>query len=130
MTQRQIEILQAGDVQPDANVNVLVVANDADVTELSLEGVDRIELNFPKFTDGRAYSQAYLLRRRRKFMGDLRATGDVLIDQLVQMQRTGFTSAVLKEGKDVAEAQRQFDRFAGFYQGDLQVQQPHFSRAE
>jgi uncharacterized protein (DUF934 family) len=45
------------------------------------------------------------------------------------MQRTGFTSAVLKEGKDVAEAQRQFDRFAGFYQGDLQVQQPHFARA-
>ena len=127
--QRLINILQAGDVQPEADVNVLVVANDADIAELSLEGVDRIELNFPKFTDGRAYSQAYLLRRRRKFGGDIRATGDVLIDQLVQMQRTGFSSAVLKDGKDAAEAQRQFDRFPEFYQADVVVQQPLFARS-
>ena len=126
--QRLIDILQAGDVQPEAHVTVLSVANDADIAELSLEGVDRIELNFPKFTDGRAYSQAYLLRRRRKFTGDIRATGDVLIDQLVQMQRTGFSSAVLKEGKDVAEAQRQFDRFAAFYQADLVQPKPLFAR--
>jgi uncharacterized protein (DUF934 family) len=128
VTDRLIRILQAGDVQPEADVNVLVVGNDADVAELSLEGVDRIELNFPKFSDGRAYSQAYLLRQRRKFAGDIRATGDVLIDQLVQMQRTGFSSAVLKEGKDVADAQRQFDRYAAFYQGDVVVQKPLFAR--
>ncbi|WP_427912370.1 DUF934 domain-containing protein [Ramlibacter sp. MMS24-I3-19] len=127
--QRLIDILPAADVQPEPNVSVLAVANDADIAELSLEGVDRIELNFPKFTDGRAYSQAYLLRRRRKFTGDIRATGDVLIDQLVQMQRTGFSSAVLKEGKDVAEAQRQFDRFAAFYQADLVEQKPLFARS-
>ncbi len=129
MTDRLMKILQAGDVQPETNVNVLVVANDADVAELSLDGVDRVELNFPKFTDGRAYSQAYLLRRRRKFTGDIRATGDVLIDQLVQMQRTGFSSAVLKEGKDAAEAERQFARFAAFYQADAVVQRPLFARA-
>jgi len=127
--QRLIKILQAGDVQRESGVNVLVVANDADVAELTLEGVDRIELQFPKFSDGRAYSQAYLLRRRRKFAGDIRATGDVLIDQLVQMQRTGFSSAVLKEGKDAADAQRQFDRFAAYYQGDLVAQQPLFARS-
>ncbi len=127
--ERLIDILQAADVQPEPNVNVLAVANDADVAELSLEGVDRIELNFPKFTDGRAYSQAYLLRRRRKFAGDIRATGDVLIDQLVQMYRTGFSSAVLKEGKDVAEAERQFARFPEFYQADARVPEPHFARA-
>ena len=129
MTERLIKILQAGDVQPEENLKVLAIANDADVLEVSLEGVDRIELNFPKFTDGRAYTQAYLLRRRRKFAGDIRATGDVLIDQLVQMQRTGFTSAVLKEGKDPAEAERQFARFAAFYQGDAVVQQPQFARS-
>ena len=129
MTARLIQILQAGEVQPEENVNVLVVANDADVAELPLDGVDRIELQFPKFTDGRAFSQAYLLRRRRKFTGDIRATGDVLIDQLVQMQRTGFSSAVLKEGKDVADAQRQFDRYAAFYQADLVVPQPLFARS-
>lgn len=129
MTRRLIEILQAGDVQPEENLNVLAIANDADVLEVPLEGVDRIELHFPKFSDGRAFSQAYLLRRRRKFAGDIRATGDVLIDQLVQMQRTGFSSAVLKEGKDIADAQRQFDRYAAFYQADVVTQKPLFARS-
>ena len=129
MTDRLIRILQAGDVQPRAGANVLVLANDADVLEASLDGVDRVELDFPKFSDGRAFSQAYLLRRRRKFAGDIRATGDVLIDQLVQMQRTGFSSAVLKEGKDPAEAERQFARYPEFYQADAVVTRPLFARS-
>ena len=128
MTDRLLRILEAADLESETEVNVLVVANDADVAELPLEGVDRIELQFPKFSDGRAFSQAYLLRRRRKFTGDIRATGDVLVDQLVQMQRTGFSSAVLKEGKDLGDAQRQFERFAAFYQADLVVPRPHFAR--
>jgi uncharacterized protein (DUF934 family) len=70
-----------------------------------------IEL-FPKFTDGRAFSQAVLLRRRYRFAGDIRATGDVLIDQLVQMHRSGFSSAVLAEGVERRCRQRQFDRLA------------------
>ena len=129
MTQRLIKILQASDLQAEENLNVLVLANDADVTQADLEGVDRVELNFPKFTDGRAYSQAYLLRRRRKFTGDIRATGDVLVDQLVQMQRTGFSSAVLKEGRDASDARRQFERYAAYYQGDATESRPHFARA-
>jgi uncharacterized protein (DUF934 family) len=112
--------------QPEANV--LRLGNDADPLTISLEGVDRIELDFPKFTDGRAFSQAWLIRRRRRFNGDIRATGDVLIDQLVQMQRTGFSSAVLKEGKDPADAARQFERYAAYYQGDVQEQRPLFAR--
>lgn len=124
-----LQLVAAGSTAPQENVNVLAVANDADVLELSLEGVQRIELNFPKFTDGRAFSQAYLLRRRRGFAGDIRATGDVLVDQLVQMHRTGFSSAVLKEGKDAADAQRQFERYAAFYQADAVVQQPLFARS-
>jgi uncharacterized protein (DUF934 family) len=58
----------------------------------------------------------------------LRATGDVLIDQLVQMQRTGFDVAVLREGVDASAAQRQFERFAGFYQGSAAQTQPHFAK--
>src|SRR3954467_9870104 len=126
--QRLIQILNAGDAQPAAGANVLVVPNDADVAALALEGVDRIELNFPKFTEGRAYSQAYLLRRRLKFAGDIRATGDVLVDQLVQMQRTGFSSAVLKDGKDPADAKRQFERYVAYYQGDTTEPRPLFAR--
>ena len=110
----------------------LQIANDANLDELAasgaFEGVERIELQFPKFTDGRAYSQALLLRRRYKFAGDIRATGDVLIDQLVHMHRSGFSSAVLAEGVDASAAQRQFERFAAFYQGDVHDPRPLFAR--
>ncbi|MES2938130.1 MAG: DUF934 domain-containing protein [Pseudomonadota bacterium] len=108
---------------------VLRIANDADPLELPLDGVRCIELHFPKFTDGRAFSQAFLLRRRRGFAGDIRATGDVLIDQLVQMQRSGFSSAVLKDGKDPADADRQFARYPRYYQGDAVAPQPLFREA-
>jgi len=128
MPQVTIRILQADSPLPEDGLHVLQLANDIDVATVPLEGVDRVELNFPKFTDGRAYSQAYLLRRRRNFAGDIRATGDVLVDQLVQMERTGFSSAVLKEGQDAADAGRQFERFPAFYQGDLRVARPHFAR--
>ena len=105
----------------------LAIANDVDPASLKLDGVTRIDLNFPKFTDGRAYSQAFLLRRRLGFAGELRATGDVLIDQLVQMERTGFDAAVLRADQNIEFAQRQFDRYRGFYQGDAVTVQPHFA---
>lgn len=127
--EQTLKILSAQAHAAEAATGVLQLANDADPLAISLEGVQRVELHFPKFTDGRAFSQAYLLRRRLRFAGDIRATGDVLIDQLVQMQRTGFSSAVLKEGKDVGEAQRQFERYAEYYQGDAVNVNPYFKRA-
>lgn len=56
-----------------------------------LAHVELIALNFPKFSDGRAYSLARLLRTRWGFKGELRAVGDVLFDQLQLMARCGFT---------------------------------------
>lgn len=107
----------------------LTLANDADPREADLDGITTVVLQFPKFTDGRAFSQAFLLRRRLGFAGQIRATGDVLIDQLVQMQRCGFDVAVLREGVDISDAQRQLDRFHGFYQGDAVHPEPHFVKA-
>ena len=112
---------------PESGHGVLVLANDVNALDVNLDGITQVDLQFPAFTDGRAFTQAYLLRRRRGFTGDIRATGDVLIDQLVQMQRTGFSSAVLREGVDRADAQRQFERFGGFYQADAIHHQPHFA---
>lgn len=109
-----------------ADQTALHVANDVDPRTLTLTGVERIELHFPKFTDGRAYSQAYLLRRRLGFTGDLRATGDVLVDQVLQMQRSGFSSAVLRADQNLEHAQAQLARFASFYQGDAAHPQPLF----
>jgi len=126
--QQTLNILSAQQHEEPASVRVLHLANDVNALEVSLEGIDRVELEFPKFTDGRAFSQAWLIRRRRKFVGDIRATGDVLIDQLVQMQRSGFSSSVLRDGKDPADAQRQFARYAAYYQGDATEPRPFFAR--
>jgi uncharacterized protein (DUF934 family) len=116
----------------DNDQKTLQITNDAELAEIAasgaLQGVERVELSFPKFTDGRAFSQAVLLRRRYGFSGDIRATGDVLIDQLVQMARSGFSSAVLAEGVDPAAAERQFARYSAFYQGDALQPLPHFAR--
>jgi uncharacterized protein (DUF934 family) len=106
--------------------NTLEIANTEDPRTVSLEGVTRIDLHFPKFTDGRAYSQAFLLRRRLGFTGEIRATGDVLIDQLVQMERSGFDVAVLRADQNLAFAQAQFERFKAFYQGDALTVHPNF----
>ncbi|HEY4351752.1 MAG TPA: DUF934 domain-containing protein [Paraburkholderia sp.] len=103
-----------------AESRVVTLANDVDPLILrdAIATAQRVELHFPSFTDGRAYSQAYLIRRRLGFTGDLRATGDVLADQLTQMERTGFSSAVLNDNVDIDDARRQLQRFAAFYQGD------------
>jgi uncharacterized protein (DUF934 family) len=128
-----MKIIAAGAHSASANTEkTLKIAGDADLAALAAEGalhdIERIELDFPKFTDGRAFSQAVLLRRRFGFAGDIRATGDVLIDQLVQMARSGFTSAVLAPGLDAAAAERQFARYSAFYQGDALQPRPHFAR--
>ena len=108
---------------------VVTLANDASPLELTLEGVDCVELQFPKFTDGRAYSQAFLLRRRLGFSDDIRATGDVLVDQLAQMQRTGFSSAVLREDQDAELGEQLLKHYPAFYQGDAVHTAPHFAKA-
>ncbi len=124
-----MKIVSASALSESANdAKVLSITNDTDPLEVSLEGVTRIDLHFPKFTDGRAFSQAYLLRRRLGFKGEIRATGDVLIDQLVQMERTGFDVAVLRADQNRDFAQRQFDRYRAFYQADAVTAQPLFAR--
>ncbi|HQZ08386.1 MAG: DUF934 domain-containing protein [Rhodoferax sp.] len=116
-------------LQDAASGSILQLNNDAELQGLALDGVTRIELQFPKFSDGRAFSQAVTLRRRLGFKADIRATGDVLVDQLVQMQRSGFDSAVLRDDQDFSVAERQLSRFAAFYQGDERESAPHFRRA-
>lgn len=78
------------------NLDVLDFGNDA-------ERFDLIVLQFPKFSDGRAYSQARLLRERFNYKGELRATGHVLQDQLWHMQRSGFDAFEIAR-EDAAEA--------------------------
>jgi uncharacterized protein (DUF934 family) len=102
-------------------LNVLKISNDSDVAShgQELSSAEVVELHFPAFSDGRAFSQAVQLRKRLGFKGDIRATGDVLIDQLVQMQRSGFTSAVLREDQSAEHAAKLLSHYKDFYQGDV-----------
>ena len=93
-----------------ANVDdVAVVAPD--VSRLGL-----VALHFPKFADGRAFSQARLLRERHGFAGEVRATGHVLPDLLVHMMRCGFDAFVLARGEPVEAWRRAQAAYSAYYQ--------------
>ena len=121
-----LQLFQAEAVPAD-DAGTLTLANDTDPREADLDGVTTIVLQFPKFTDGRAFSQAFLLRRRLGFTGEIRATGDVLIDQLAQMQRSGFSQAVLRNDQSLDHGRKLLAHYPAFYQGDAVHTQPHFA---
>ena len=75
-----------------------------------------IELQFPKYTDGRALSQAQLLRRRHGYTGEIRATGQVLRDQLRLMIRSGFDAMAIEETDAEAVYAFSSHEFSEFYQ--------------
>ena len=88
-------------VQRDAPIGVLW-PNDRKVAELApwLDRVSLVALVFPKFRDGRAYSQARLLRERFGYRRELRATGDVLRDQFQFLLRAGFDAFEVRKPAD------------------------------
>ncbi len=99
--------------------------NDQRVAQLQpwLGHLALIALNFPKFRDGRAYSQARLLREQYGFGGTLRATGDVLRDQFSFLVRAGFDSFAVKKPADARAFAESVARFSVVYQpgGDGRV---------
>lgn len=109
----------------------LVVDNDVDIESVAadLPRLALVALRFPKWTDGRAYSQARLLRVRFRFAGEVRATGDVVADMMPLLARTGFDAALLRSDQSPAIAERTLGFFAqGHYQGDVTEPRPHFAR--
>ena len=92
--------------------------NDRRVAELApwIDRLALIALVFPKFKDGRAYSQARLLRERYGFRGELRAAGEVLRDQFQFLLRSGFDAFEVKKQADAAVFAEAAARFSVFYQ--------------
>ena len=101
----------------DAPVGV-VWPNNRKVTELApyLDRLALVALAFPTFKDGRAYSQARLLRERHGYRGELRATGQVLRDQFLFMLRAGFDAFEVKKEKDAEAFANTVKRYSVFYQ--------------
>ena len=75
-----------------------------------------VALEFPKFRDGRAYSYARLLRERYGFKGELRAVGDVLLEQLFFMIRVGFDAFELSSADPLRDYQTALADFSVWYQ--------------
>lgn len=95
----------------------------ADLDRLPLVAVD-----FPSIGDGRGYTTARLLRERYGYKGEVRATGAVLKDTLLGMQRCGIDSFLLREGEDVDDALTAFDELPVAYQANALEPQPLFRR--
>ena len=99
--------------------------NNRPIAELApyLNRIALVALVFPGFRDGRAYSQARILRERYGFGGELRATGQVLRDQFLFLLRSGFDSFEVTKETDVAAFAESIRRFDVFYQptGDGRV---------
>ncbi len=105
--------------------------NTADVLALAeaLRAERTLVLQFPKWTDGRAYSQAVLLRSRVQFKGELIATGEVLADMLPLLRRCGFDAVQLQAGQSVETAQRALGFISTPYQRVLEERRDAAARA-
>lgn len=126
-----VELLEGGVLALDARA----VAGDADLTlapgddvrteELWREGGNRrvIAISFPKFTDGRGYSAAAILRENG-FDGDIRAIGDITIDQLMYLKRVGFSSLQPVRPISPDQAKLTLARFPNVYQPAADGQVP------
>jgi uncharacterized protein (DUF934 family) len=95
---------------------VLMPGEDPLRLEGRLHGLALIAVEFPRFTDGRGLSHATLLRRRLQWRGELRAVGDVLIDQLWSLARCGFDAFALRGDQNPRRALAAFDVFPAVHQ--------------
>lgn len=108
---------------------VLALTNTDDVMAFAdaVKSALAVSLHFPKWTDGRAYSQAVLLRGRLRFAGEIRATGDVVVDMLPLLRRCGFDSVQLRADQSRETALATLNQFPGHYQGDASGAKPLFN---
>lgn len=102
--------------------------DDPLVLEKWLAYIPLIALLFPSHRDGRAYSQANLLRTRYHFQGDIRSVGDVLRDQLILMRHCGFSSFAVREDKSVTDALKGLTGFSQIYARSVAQPEPRFRR--
>jgi uncharacterized protein (DUF934 family) len=112
-----------------AGKTAVIWPNNRDVDDLVpfLDRLAAVALVFPTFRDGRAYSQARLLRERFGFGGELRAIGQVLRDQFVFMLRAGFDAFEVKKQADAEAFAATAKRYSVFYQptGDGRITALH-----
>ena len=111
------------------SVGVLLQGSDEpELFHQELDNIDLIAINFPKFGDGRGYSIARLLCERYNYPKEIRATGDVLRDQLRFMERCGFNAYALRSDRNMEEALASFSAISVDYQSDVLEKKPIYNR--
>jgi uncharacterized protein (DUF934 family) len=113
---------------PEGEVLRLEPTDDPAAVADRLGSAARVEVNFPKFGDGRGFSIARLLRERYGYKGELRAVGVVARDHLYYMENCGFDAFLLRDGEDPADALAAFGDFSEAYQGTVTRPVPLFKR--
>jgi uncharacterized protein (DUF934 family) len=103
----------------------LVVTDRVEDIETCLTRLELVVLNFDAFSDGRAFSQARILRERFLFHGDIRAQGQVVRDQLSFMQRCGINQFCLTDGEEANQALYAFSEISTAYQVELEQWDRH-----
>ena len=103
-------------------------ADDPAAIAEHLGEIDVVAIDFPQFTDGRGYSIARLLRERYGYMGEIRAVGEVLRDNLFYLSRCGFDSFALSDESTAEEALAHLSTFSDAYQASVERPQPLFRR--
>lgn len=113
--------------QPDAEAVRIEPGDDARALAPHLARLRLVEINFPAFTDGRGYSSARILREAG-YEGELRAVGDVLVDQIGFMRRCGFDAFEPDRPLDSDEARAAFARWPEVYQPAADARAPIWAR--
>ena len=108
----------------------LVNSDDPALLAPHLDQLHLIEVQFPKYTDGRALSQAQLLRRRLGYKGEIRATGQVLRDQLRLMVRCGIDAMVIAEADAECVYAASANEFSEFYQSAVDTSESIFVKRQ
>ncbi|WP_442497674.1 DUF934 domain-containing protein [Methylobacter sp. sgz302048] len=101
----------------DGKVGVRLEPSDSvDNIAEDLKKIELIELNFPAFADGRAFSHAWLLRNRYRYTGEIRATGHYMPDQVFYLSRVGINAFSLEKTEDLPAALSTLNDFTVIYQ--------------
>lgn len=108
----------------------VLVPNTADIEAVYPEIADRslIVLQFPAFTDGRALSQAVVLRKRLGFRGELRAVGDIIRDLVFWLGRCGFESIVPRKDQNLEGCRAALNELSVAYQASADGHSPVWVR--
>ncbi len=122
---------QRATLQSRSDIGVWIASDERPETlKDDLARLPVIAVDFPKFADGRGYSIAYNLRARLGYVGELRAIGDVLRDQLFYMQRVGFNAFATRPDRNIHDALKGLTDFSDAYQTSWDQKTPLFRRVE